>query len=158
MPPADANVFGNTWADYQFRAQVAMAWIYMNQAAEAMYPVLSRDQDGEPLDAAIYTYTLNFSGAPPVNSFWSLTMYDENWFLVENVANRYSISDRSGVVTNPDGSFVLYLQTAPIGTGGAYSPNWLPAPAGKFNLVLRLYCADMDQIKSYVYPSLTSTS
>jgi hypothetical protein len=83
-------------------------------------------------------YTIHFppGGLPPNDAFWSLTMSDANNDFVENPLNRYIVNDRSELVQNPDGSIDIYLQgTAPTG----HESNWLPAPAGKFILWLRVY-------------------
>ena len=74
---------------------------------------------------------------PPVHGFWSLTMYDAGYFFVANPLNRYTLSARNELVTNPDGSVDLYIQHE--SPGGAKEANWLPAPAGRFILMLRMY-------------------
>lgn len=74
---------------------------------------------------------------PPVKGFWSLTMYDENYFFVSNPINRYSISQRQNLKTNPDGSVDIYIQHE--SPGADKESNWLPAPAGAFILMLRMY-------------------
>ena len=74
---------------------------------------------------------------PPVHGFWSLTMYDSEYFFVANPINRYSISPRQNLKANPDGSVDLYIQNE--SPGPDKESNWLPAPAGKFQLMLRLY-------------------
>ena len=72
-----------------------------------------------------------------LEDFWSLTMYDENYFFVANSINRYSISARQNLKSNPDGSIDLYIQNQ--SPGADKESNWLPAPAGKFILMLRMY-------------------
>jgi hypothetical protein len=79
---------------------------------------------------------------PPVRGFWSLTMYDAQYFFVANPLNRYSISARQNLKVNADGSVDLYLQKE--SPGADKESNWLPAPAGKFILMLRLYWPDED--------------
>jgi hypothetical protein len=76
---------------------------------------------------------------PPINprGFWSLTMYDSEYFLVANSLNRYSLSSRDTFQENPDGSMDLYIQTE--SPGADKHTNWLPAPGGDFVLMLRLY-------------------
>jgi hypothetical protein len=69
--------------------------------------------------------------------FWSLTMYDAGYFFVNNPLNRYSISARQDLKSNPDGSTDLYIQKD--SPGKDKESNWLPAPAGDFILMLRLY-------------------
>lgn len=74
---------------------------------------------------------------PPVNGFWSLTMYNAEYFFVENLLNRYTLSERNKFNFNPDGSVDIYLQHEPPIKN--LQPNWLPAPEGDFALVLRMY-------------------
>jgi hypothetical protein len=74
---------------------------------------------------------------PPVNGFWSLTMYNGEYFFVENPLNRYTLSARNKLKENADGSVTLYLQNE--SPGKDKESNWLPAPKGKFVLMLRLY-------------------
>jgi hypothetical protein len=74
---------------------------------------------------------------PPVRGFWSLTMYNDKYFFVDNPINRYSISARQNLKSNPDGSTDLYIQKD--SPGPDKESNWLPAPASKFILMLRLY-------------------
>ena len=74
---------------------------------------------------------------PPVNGFWSLTMYDKDYFFVPNVLNRYSISPRQDLKPNGDGSVDLYIQNESPGTDK--EANWLPAPKTPFNLTMRMY-------------------
>ena len=84
-------------------------------------------------------YVMHFAKGqlPPVKGFWSLTMYDSGFFFVANPLNRYSVSERNDLKTNPDGSVDLYIQHA--SPGADKESNWLPAPAGKFILMLRMY-------------------
>jgi hypothetical protein len=72
---------------------------------------------------------------PPVNAFWSLTMYNDRQFFVDNPIDRYPIGDRDALQPNPDGSLDLLIQHEPPPS----ESNWLPAPAGSFNLMLRMY-------------------
>jgi hypothetical protein len=102
-----------------------------------MYWTTSGDGAGHVLSGA-HNYTLHFppGGLPPHNAFWSLTMGDAQNRFVANPINRYSVSDRSGLVPNADGSVDIYLQnTAPAN----HESNWLPAPTGNFILWLRVY-------------------
>jgi hypothetical protein len=104
---------------------------------EAMYWTTSGDGAGHTLSGK-HDYTIHFppGGLPPHNAFWSLTMGDARNHFVPNPINRYSVSDRSGLVPNTDGSVDIYLQNAaPAG----HESNWLPAPAGNFILWLRVY-------------------
>ena len=128
--------------DWLLRAAGAKAGIYGNDAVEAMYPLTRNDADGQPLDGASTATTLTFAkGAlPPVNAFWSITMYDgKNQLLVANPINRYLINSPMlpGMKKNPDGSLTIYIQKD--SPGKAKEANWLPAPDGPIYLVMRLY-------------------
>ena len=124
------------------RAAAAKAGIYGNDAEEAMYPLTTTLANGEALDGSKNKYTLTFAKdqLPPVNSFWSVTMYDgKTQFLIENPINRYLVNSPMlpGMKKNPDGSLTLYIQKD--SPGKALESNWLPAPDGPIYLVMRLY-------------------
>jgi hypothetical protein len=127
---------------YTSRSFAALVGLFGNPAEEAVYPLTDVDHIGQPLNGAANQYILTFpAGAwPPVKflGFWSLTLYDENGFLVKNSMNRYSIGSLGKEYTvNPDGSLSIYIQSAaPLGDRMG---NWLPAPQGLFHLVLRIY-------------------
>jgi hypothetical protein len=109
----------------------------VNIPQEAMYWTTSGDGVGHTLSGK-RDYIIHFppGGLPPNNAFWSLTMGDAKNRFVPNPINRYSVSDRTGLVPNADGSVDIYLQNAaPAG----HESNWLPAPAGNFILWLRVY-------------------
>jgi hypothetical protein len=109
----------------------------VNVPQEAMYWTTSGDGAGHALSGQ-HNYFMHFplGGLPPNDAFWSLTMGDAKNRFVPNPINRYSISDRSGLVPNTDGSVDIYIQnTAPAG----HEPNWLPAPKGNFILWMRVY-------------------
>ena len=109
----------------------------VNVPQEAMYWTTSGDGAGHMLSGK-HNYIMHFppGGLPPNNAFWSLTMGDAQNRFVANPINRYSVSDRSGLAPNADGSVDIYLQnSAPAG----HESNWLPAPAGNFILWLRVY-------------------
>jgi len=109
----------------------------VNVPQEAMYWWTNVDGAGHTLSGA-HNYLLHFpaGGLPPTQAFWSLTMGTAKNHSVPNPINRYSVSDRSGLAQNPDGSVDIYIQpTAPAG----HESNWLPAPAGNFILWLRAY-------------------
>jgi hypothetical protein len=137
--------FGNRafyHGDYLLRAGAALAGIYGNIAEEAMYPLAKNDSRGEPLDGTKHDYTLTFGAGqyPPVNAFWSVTMYDgKTQLLIKNPINRYLINSPMlpGLKKNKDGSVTLYLQKN--SPGKAKESNWLPAPDGPIYLVMRLY-------------------
>ena len=106
-------------------------------AQEALYFSAVGDADGQPLNGANrYSLTFPAGGLPPVDAFWSLILYGPDFFLVDNPLNRYAINDRTpGLVRGADGSLTVLIQhEAPADTA-----NWLPAPAGKFQLLFRTY-------------------
>ncbi len=137
--------FGNRdsyHGDLLRRAAAAMMGIYGNDADEAVYPWTKADGIGTPLDGSKNNYTLTFkaNNYPPVNAFWSVTMYDaKNQLLVENPINRYLISSTmlSTLKKNADGSLTIYIQKDE--PSADKKPNWLPAPNGPIYLVMRLY-------------------
>jgi hypothetical protein len=124
--------------EYLPRALVTAIGLGANRGKDAIYPTSVADADGKPYDGT-NKYVMHFDKdqLPPVNGFWSLTMYDGDYFFVPNKLNRYTLSQRNALKTNIDGSVDLYIQNAP--PGKEKESNWLPAPAGKFILMLRLY-------------------
>jgi hypothetical protein len=145
---ATAAVLRNGWSwatgldnfgyDYPLRALVSGPYLGGQGEKEAMYPLRFTDAAGQVLTGA-RTYTVKFDKPPPVNAFWSLTVYRaDDKLLVENPIARYKIGgDTRGLLTAPDGSVTIRLQHAP--TDGKAPDNWLPTPEGPFYLVLRLY-------------------
>ena len=129
---------GTYGTDYETRAGVAWLGLGANLVKDALYPRSQLDGDGQPLDGA-HTYVLHFDKGqtPPVDGFWSLTMYNAQQFFVDNPIDRYAIGDRDKLQANPDGSLTLYIQQQSPGQDKA--SNWLPAPAGPFNVILRMY-------------------
>jgi len=135
----DAAFYQGDWLK---RAAAAKGGIYGNDAVEAMYPMTRVDAAGETLDGSKHNYTLTFPAGqlPPVNAFWSVTMYDgKSQLLIENPINRYLINSPMlpAMKKNADGSLTLYIQKD--SPGKAREANWLPAPAGTIYLVMRLY-------------------
>ena len=123
-------------------AAAALAGIYGNDEVEAMYPIAFKDIKGAKLDGSKSDYTITFPPGelPPVNAFWSVTMYDgKTQLLVANPINRYLINSPMlpGLRKNSDGSLTIYVQKEPPGKDK--ESNWLPAPDGRFYLVMRLY-------------------
>ena len=120
-----------------FKAACANKLPAVNVPQEAVYWTTSVDGTGQNLSGQ-HDYVMHFpaGGLPPNNAFWSLTMGDAQNHFVANPLNRYSVSDRSGLVQNPDGSVDIFIRNAaPAG----HESNWLPAPAGNFILWLRVY-------------------
>jgi hypothetical protein len=136
MNTSNMGVYGNS---YFKRAIVAQLGLGANQPEDAIYPLNVADADGKPVTAD-NRYVMHFDKAklPPVNAFWSLTMYDAEGFQVANPINRFAIGDRDALKFNPDGSLDLYIQHDDPGTDK--QANWLPAPAsGALGLTMRLY-------------------
>jgi hypothetical protein len=124
--------------DYLMRALVTAIGLGANRPQDAVYPTSLKDADGRKYSGA-NKYVIRFAKGqlPPAQGFWSLTMYDANYFFVNNPLNRYSISARQNLKSNPDGSTDLYIQNE--SPGKDRESNWLPAPAGDFVLMMRLY-------------------
>ncbi|MBL7471549.1 DUF1254 domain-containing protein [Robertkochia sediminum] len=127
---------------YILRAAAAHTGLYGNSGAEAIYPTYIMEAPGTPYNAAEHKYTLTFhrDSMPPVNAFWSLSMYDgKTQLFIENELNRYLLNSNNTdqFVFGDDGSLTLYIQKE--SPGKALDPNWLPAPDGPFYCVLRLY-------------------
>jgi hypothetical protein len=138
-PFGDAAFYHGDWL---LRSAAASLGIYGNDAEEAAYPATRVDIKGEPLDASKNNYTLTFpaNGLPPVNAFWSVTMYDgKTQLLVRNPIDRYLINSPmlSNMKRNADGSLTIFIQNK--SPGADKEANWLPAPDGTVYLVMRLY-------------------
>ena len=134
--------------NYLYRMAGAVLGIYGNTAAEALYPGLSHDSTGAALTGA-NNYTVKFPSGqlPPVNAFWSLTMYElPQSLLVENPIRRYLINSPMlpSLVPDSDGGYTIYVQNASPGI--ERESNWLPAPKGPFQMVLRLYWPKPDAL------------
>jgi hypothetical protein len=130
---------GNWGTDYVLRGMGNLLGPGWNRAEDAVYPIAMKDADGDAYDGAKYNYVMHFDKGmlPPVDGFWSLTMYDKDLFFVPNAINRYNLSQRDTFITNEDGSIDLHLQAE--SPGADKEANWLPAPKGEFKLVLRVY-------------------
>jgi len=140
----DRAFFNGNWL---LRAAGAKAGIYGNDAVEATYPMTRVDAAGETLDGSKHNYTLTFPAGrlPPVNAFWSITMYDgKTQLLIENPINRYLINSPMlpDMKKNADGSLTLFIQKD--SPGADKESNWLPAPDGPIYLVMRLYWPKTD--------------
>ena len=128
--------------DWLKRAAVAKAGIYANDPVEATYPLTRTDAAGEPLDGSKHNYTLTFPAGqlPPVNAFWSVTMYNgKTQLLIKNPIDRYLINSPMlpNMKKNEDGSLTLYIRKD--SPGADKESNWLPAPNDLIYLVMRLY-------------------
>lgn len=135
LPPAGVGNFGTR---YLLRAYISQTALAANVRPEAIYPITDVDRGGRRLDGQ-HRYVLRFRRGelPPVRAFWSLTMYGPDRFLVENPIARYAVGNRTpGLRRGRDGSLEILVQhDRPRGRAA----NWLPAPAGRFSLALRLY-------------------
>lgn len=129
------GVYGNY---YLKRAVVAQVGLGANLPEDAIYPLNIGDDKGKPLDGG-NKYVLHFAKGetPPVNAFWSITLYDPEGFQVGNALNRFAVSSWMPLKINDDGSLDIYLQNE--NPGKDLEANWLPAPKGGFNLTMRLY-------------------
>jgi hypothetical protein len=127
--------------DYLMRALVTAIGLGANRPQDAVYPTSMKDGEGRKYNGE-NKYVMHFPEGelPPAQGFWSLTMYDSSYFFVNNSLNRYSISARGNLKSNPDGSTDLYIQKD--SPGADKESNWLPAPPGDFILMLRLYWPD----------------
>jgi hypothetical protein len=143
-----AGTFENGWVlttktgiygtDYLQRALITAIGLGANRPQDAIFPTSEKDASGPPYDGS-KKYVMHFGAGqtPPVDGFWSLTMYNDQYFFVDNPLNRYTLSSRFNFKRNADGSLDLYLQDE--NPGSEKESNWLPAPQGRFILMLRLY-------------------
>jgi hypothetical protein len=136
------GVYGNY---YLKRAIVAQMGLGANLPHDAIYPLNLGDEAGKPLDGAS-KYTIHFDKPtlPPVQAFWSITLYDSEGFQVANSLNRFAVSSWMPFTYNAEGSLDLYFQNE--SPGSAKEANWLPAPKGAFNLCMRLYAPKGDAL------------
>ncbi|TCR91047.1 DUF1254 domain-containing protein [Rhizobium sp. BK376] len=163
----DVNGWGYTTktgiygTDYVQRALIAAIGLGANRPEDAIYPTSTKSKDRVLARAyrGSENYILTFpkDQMPPVRGFWSITMYNDKYFFVENPLNRYSISARQDLKANPDGSVDIYIQNK--SPGADKESNWLPAPKEKFILMMRLYWPDDKSPSildgSWVIPSVT---
>ncbi len=134
---------GNFGTEYEYRAATALKGLGANPVQVAMYLQAKVDNNGESLSGK-NTYVIHFDETPPVleKGFWSVTMYGDDNFLVDNPIDRYVINDRSDIEYNEDGSLDIVVSAqAPEDDS-----NWLPAPEEEFHLWLRIYSPDVDGI------------
>ena len=129
------GVYGNY---YLKRAIVSQVGLGANLPEDAVYPLNLGDEAGKPLDGA-NKYAIRFAKdeTPPVNAFWSITLYDPEGFQIANPLNRFAVSSWMPFKRDADGSLTLYFQNE--SPGSERESNWLPAPKGPFNLTMRLY-------------------
>jgi hypothetical protein len=152
-----AGAVGVYGTDYLFRAAITQFGLGANIAQEALYPSIFTDSEGKPLSGA-NKYTIHFAPGqtPPVNAFWSITMYNNKSLFVDNPINRYNVGQYTeGLKNNTDGSLDIYIQNA--NPGKDKESNWLPAPATSvsdiFKLVLRMYLPQQQILNgTWTYP------
>jgi len=129
------GVYGNFYAK---RAAVTLVGLGANQPEDAIYPLQQVDADGRPATGAdSYVLHMDAGQLPPVDAFWSVTMYDEEGYQIANPIDRFALGDRDPLQYNDDGSLDVWVQTESPGPGK--ESNWLPAPKGPLFLCLRLY-------------------
>ena len=137
------GVYGNY---YLKRAIVTMVGLGANQPEDAIYPLAINDADGQPLDGA-NNYVIHFekNEFPPVNAFWSITMYDAEGYQIANPINRFAIGDRDKLKYNADGSLDIYIQSG--SPGKDKDSNWLPSPKeGALGVTMRLYAPKLEAL------------
>jgi hypothetical protein len=129
---------GSYGTNYLQRAYVTAIGLGANLPQDAVYPTSEGPSQGVKYNGT-HRYVMHFDKGqlPPVRGFWSLTMYDADYFFVDNALNRYTLSQRDNLGTNPDGSVDLFIQADPPPPDK--TANWLPAPTGDFVLMLRMY-------------------
>ena len=129
---------GRYGTNYLQRALITRLGLGCNLLEDAVYPTALKDSRGAPFDGA-HRYVMRFAQGhlPPVRGFWSLTMYDAQYFFVANSLDRYTLSARNELKADADGTVPLYIQAA--NPGQDKEANWLPAPTGPFVLMMRMY-------------------
>ena len=135
LPSRMIGIYGN---DYLLRAFIAYAGLGALPPEDAIYPSANVGPNGKPLEGTT-RQVLHFDKEqlPPDDAFWSLTMYGADQYFIANPINRFAIGDRDKLAFNPDGSLDLYIQHE--SPGKDKEQNWLPAPAGRYSINLRLY-------------------
>ena len=141
--------------DYLYRAAIAQCCLGENLPQDAIYPALSSDSEGRPLNGdSKYVLRFDKGKLPPVDAFWSVTAYDTEGYLIPNVLKRYAIGDRDKLATNADGSLDLYIQAD--SPGKEKEANWLPVGKGPFTLLMRLYSSHEEILDGkWVPPEVT---
>jgi len=145
--------FGNFGTEYLLRAAVAKYGLFANSPDEAIYPTAFVDSQGQNL-SGMHKYIIHFDNGqlPPVKAFWSVTLYNNESYFADNPINRYAVSE-IGLKNNTDGSLDIYIQHDKPGKDK--ESNWLPAPAGDFNFVMRLYVPEEPILNGqYQYPPI----
>ena len=161
LPPVDVSSYGTNYADRAGTAEDG--YTGTNLPADAIYPGTNVDSNGVQLDGSKSNYTITFPAGqlPPALAFWSLTLYQYDGKLADlklypNAENVYEIGNRSNYQLNADGSLTIYIQNQSPGADKA--ANWLPAPAGPFQLTLRLYTPDASALNGQWQPPAVLSS
>ena len=143
---------GNYGTAYLKRAAIAKVGLGANLNSDTMYPLARVDSQNQPLSGS-HRYVLHFNKdqLPPVKGFWSLSMYNDRQFFVENSISRFSIGSRDQLKLNQDGSLDIYIQAE--SPGAILESNWLPAAHEGFNLALRLYWPETSALKGTWQPN-----
>ena len=147
------NDLGTYGDDLLLRALVSEVGWGANVAEEALYPTATTDANGDPLVGSTgYRIRFEPGQAPPVDAFWSLTLYGPDRFFVPNDLGRFALGDRSPGLATPDGGLEIVVSATPP---PGEEDRWLPAPAGEFSLMLRLYLPRPEAIDlSWTPPSI----
>jgi hypothetical protein len=134
------GVYGNYYLKHAIIAQLGLG---ANLQEDAVYPMVTVDESGKPLDG-VNNYILHFDkgATPPVDAFWPVTLYGADSYQVPNSINRFAVSSWMPFKYNSDGSLDLYFQNE--SPGADKEANWLPAPKAPFNLTMRIYAPKED--------------
>lgn len=147
---------GSYGTNYAMRSLVTYVGLGANLPQDAIYPSNSLDQSGKPYNGA-NKYMIHFAKGetPPVNGFWSLTMYDQQGYFIENPINVYAVGHGAPFTYNADGSLDIYIQNE--SPGKDKQNNWLPAPKGEFNVMMRTYWPKESMInRTWSPPAITT--
>ena len=156
LSPVLDEYFGN---DYLFRAAIGYQAMFVNTPNEAYYPGVFVDLSGNTLDGSKGNYTMTFAKGqlPPVDAFWSTTLYDKKKrLMVENPIDRYKLGSADNLKANKDGSVTLYIQAK--SPGKDKESNWLPAPKEPFYMLFRYYAPKIEVLNGqYQLPGVLKT-
>jgi len=139
------STVGTYGTAYKLRGMATLIGLGVNLPEDAIYPASFVDGEGKPYSGA-NRYVLRFEKGkfPPANAFWSVTLYNKDGFQAPNALNRFALGDRDKLKFNGDGSLDIYIQNET--PGADKESNWLPSPAGEFNLAMRLYSPKRDAV------------
>jgi len=151
---------GNYGTDYLTRALIAEVGVGANRPEESIYPGASHTSSGSLMNCGsgrVYKIHFKPGQTPPVDGFWSITMYADDQFFIKNPINRFAIGDRTpGLKYNPDGSLDIWISKSQPSAARNGAKNWLPAPASTFTLVMRAYIPKANVLNdTWVYPKIS---